>query len=202
MTTCYRGVSYREALWKVANPDGARYNSPGEAATQYLSLHPLGPWAELLRWIGLSRAETTTLVARGGFRRRMWALQVDLDDLPRVTFQNANGSYAVDPEALISDDYTDSRAWATLMRAGNRGMICPSAALPGTECVVLFGPRFETDYPRAPVGPDDIQTSVTGEDATALVSLLALVRLRGEPHVGYQAYLSGGSFEYTEPSFG
>ena len=45
----FRLANYETPLWAVENFSAGRYNAAGSGFTQYLSLHPLTPWAELLR---------------------------------------------------------------------------------------------------------------------------------------------------------
>ena len=45
----FRLANYETPLWAVENFAAGRYNAAGAGCTQYLSLHPLTPWAELLR---------------------------------------------------------------------------------------------------------------------------------------------------------
>jgi hypothetical protein len=45
----FRLAAYETPLWATPNFSGGRYNGAGDGCTQYLSLHPMTPWAELLR---------------------------------------------------------------------------------------------------------------------------------------------------------
>ena len=45
----FRLANYETPLWSVENFSAGRYNDADSGYTQYLSLHPLTPWAELLR---------------------------------------------------------------------------------------------------------------------------------------------------------
>ncbi len=47
--TAFRLAAYETPLWAIDNFSAGRYNDTGDGATQYLSLHPMTPWAELLR---------------------------------------------------------------------------------------------------------------------------------------------------------
>lgn len=198
---CYRAATYSGALWQVANPNAARFNVAGEAPTQYLSLHPLGPWAELARHLRIPRAEIEEMIDRGELRHRTWAIRITDDMLVPVGFPDA-AAHGIAPDSLVADHYADCQAWATsLRRAGISGIRVPSAALPGSECAVLFGPYIESGYTDVPLDAVDLPTSVSAEDATALRGLLPLVRLFGEPHPALEAHLVGDIFDFVEPTY-
>jgi hypothetical protein len=112
-------------------------------------------------------------------------LRLERDDLVELPFH----------DDLVSDDYEPCRAIADGLRAdGAAGLIVPSAALPGTKNVVLFGARVAAPYSSEPLSGIDVPTSITGERGQALVTLLALVRFAGQPH-------PGASFQFEEPSW-
>jgi hypothetical protein len=141
------------------------------------------------------------MVEEHGFRYRTWALRINDGGLLEVGFDNA-ATNGITPHELVADDYDACQTWASGLRAAAvRGIRVPSAALPGTDCVVLFGPFVESGYLDDPIDPTDIPSSVTAEDATALRSLLSLVCLFGETHAGLDAYLGGEDFEFLEPTY-
>jgi hypothetical protein len=45
----FRLANYETPMWAVKNFSAGRYNDADSGFTQYLSLHPLTPWAEILR---------------------------------------------------------------------------------------------------------------------------------------------------------
>ena len=164
---CFRAANYRTPLRSlVPETVGARYHRGTEAEpTQYLALHPLGPAAEMLR----NRDLRTPEQARA-LELRIWALEIAEEGLVEVTFA---------PE-LVTDDVEPCRRLADRLRAdGARGAVVPSAALPGTRNVVLFGARTAAPWQAAVVGAFDVRTSIAGESSEALVALLPQVRFRG-----------------------
>jgi len=179
---CYRHANYRTPLRSLASAQrGARYHRGTEAEpTQYLALHPLGPHAEILRNNDLRRPEQARAL-----RLRTWALEISLDDLVEVPFA----------AALVDDDYEACRLLADRLRAENApGAVVPSAALPGTQNVVLFGARVAGPYGAPALSAIDVPASITGENGVALVAVQRLVRFRGDRH-------PGGRFVFEEPSW-
>ena len=79
---CYRFAAYSTPLRTVAAWQSARFSRADEGdPTQYLSLHPLGPLAELMRNADLRAPEQVAAVST-----RTWALEVSLAGLPEITF--------------------------------------------------------------------------------------------------------------------
>ena len=82
-----------------------------------------------------------------------------------------------------------------------RGIVYPSAALPGTWNAAIFGELWEGPYDVEPVSVHDVPTTISAEDGRPLTSLLERVRLYGEPHAGLEAWESGIELTFEEPSF-
>jgi hypothetical protein len=164
--------------------------------TQYLCLHPLGPWAEFVRASGLDSPEQLALV-----RHRTWALRVELGGLPRIGFAEAPG-HGLRPGDLVSVDLRACHRLADRLRAqGVPGAIVPSAALPGTDNVVLFGERAAAPYLVEPLSPVDVPSSLTADGGRPPLGVLERVRRRGEPHAGLEAWRAGEPLAPAEPSW-
>lgn len=148
-----------------------RYHRGTEAEpTQYLSLHPLGPHAEAMRRLDARAPERARALDL-----RTWALLIPGDGLVEIDFA----------EQWVDDDWSACHDLGDVLReSGAPGAIVPSAALPGTRNVVLFGPRSALPYLWQPLRPADVPTSITGEHGSALESLVTRVRFRGQPHPG------------------
>lgn len=195
-----RVVAYRLSSWESpvrtepSRLDG-RYHRAGELEpTQYFCLHPLGPWAELMRARDLRTREQLLAV-----RERTWAAVLDVEGFVRIGFDEAS-DHGLRPSDLVSTDYRACQRLADRMRAlGVPGMIVPSAALPGTENVVVLGARVAAPYSLdPPVSPLDTPASLTAEGGRPLLSLLERVVYRGER---FPAIWKDPAFAFSEPSW-
>jgi hypothetical protein len=197
LVAAYRLASWRRPLRTEPSRVAGRFHRMTEdVPTQYLCLHPLGPWAEFLRASGLRTAEQLALV-----RHRTWVLRVDLAGLPRIGFAEAP-EHGLRPGDLVSDDLRACHRLADRLRgAGLQGAIVPSAALPGTENVVLFGERAASPYLAEPLSDIDVPASLTADGGRPPVGLLERVRRRGAPHAGLEAWRAGEAFRFSEPSW-
>jgi hypothetical protein len=193
---CYRFAGYTTPLRTVPAGQPGRFSRSNENdPTQYLSLHPLGPLAELTRNADLRTGEQLRAV-----QTRTWALNVPVDDLPEISFDTAD-QFGISAEELVADDRSACQQLAVRLRNEVPGAVVPSAALPGTRNVVLFGPRVTAPYLTEPVSTLDIPASITAEHARPLLSLLDVVRFVGDPHPALEAWRRGTSFSFVEPEW-
>lgn len=185
-------VAFRLAAWDTpwwVNPNRSqgRFNRVGQT-TQYLSLHPLGPWAELIRRDRLFSSEDLATL-----RQRVWAARIELTSAVEITWDNSKSEFGIKPDELVADDQEPCRELADRLRQqGVATLIVPSAALPGTRNVVLFGPRITAPYSPVPIDVDlDVPTSLVAEGAQIHPEILGMVRRSGETHVGLEAWRAG-----------
>jgi RES domain len=195
--TVYRVANYRTPVRDIPSADPGRFHDATSPATQYFSSHPLGPSAEIIRHARIERVEQVRML-----HRRAWALRLDLaDDFPALTFDSA-ADFDLDPEALISDDYAACQGFADRARSeGWPGCIFPSAALPGTENVVIFGERVAIPYRAHPVDGWEIPASMTVSHGVAPEDLLRLTRRFGQSHPAFDAWRDSEPYEFEEPSW-
>jgi hypothetical protein len=192
----YRFAAYSTPLRTVPASQPGRFNKGDETQpTQYVSLHPLGPLAELMRNADLRTPEQIRAI-----QMRTWALDVPLDDLPDISFDTAD-LYGIAPDALVSDDRTTCQEFAATLRPETEGALVPSAALPGTKNAVLFGPRVAAPYMTTPVSTLDIPASITADGGRPLLSLIELVRFVGQPHSALEAWKQQKTFAFSEPDW-
>jgi RES domain len=194
----YRAAAYHTPLWIEPNVMDGRFNRRGEGPVQYFCLHPLGPLAEAIRRLpdGLDAVEV---------RRPVWALRLP-DHVPVATigFEEA-GDWGLDPYALVCppDRYGECQRFAdTFLAHVEPPMLrVPSAALPGTWNLVLFGPRVLAPYTPDPLDPLlDVPGAPPAVDARALHELVGLVRPLQQPaHAAYDAWVAGEPYEFAEP---
>jgi RES domain-containing protein len=193
---CYRFAAYATPLRTVPAWQPARFSRGDEdEPTQYLALHPLGPLAELMRNAELRSPEQVRVIST-----RTWALDVPVDDLPEITFATAE-RFGITAEQLVADDYGPCQELAMTLRAQVEGVIVPSAALPGTRNVVLFGPRVAAPYLTDPVSTLDVPASITADGARPPASLMSVVRFAGDAHAALSAWRNGIDFRFVEPNW-
>jgi hypothetical protein len=193
----FRLANYETPLWSVENFSAGRYNDPDSGFTQYLSLHPLTPWAELLRNEDRRTRERALLM-----RYPLWALRVQLDEEPfRLTFDDAE-DLGLRPGDLVADDHTRCRALAQRFRAGGpQAFVAPSAALPGTTNLVVLAPRILAPWTQVPLDELDWPGSLTCQDGRCPEGLWDLVHYRdaGTKHAGLEAWEHGRELVFEEP---
>lgn len=192
-------VAYRHSDWPQPFPpfvpgQEGRYHRVGGHIANYWSLHPHGPWAEWLRSSGVKDEH-----AARQLRGRTWAAIFDVD-FTTINFDNAEdwGLIAAD---LVSDDQTRCRDLAEeLVGQGVVAARVPSAALPGTENLIVFGQRTPSPYLAVVVDPlIDVPCAATAEDGRPADQLLGLVRHYGQPHAALEAWAVGDTYAYPQP---
>lgn len=196
-TTAWRIAAWDTPLWIAPSRRAGRYNRAGDPPTQYLCLHPWGPWAEMLRW-----SDRRTERAAAELSTRLWSVRLVLPDPPRrITFDDADGM-GIDAGDLVSDDYTVCQELADEARGrGDSALVVPSAALPGTETVVVLGARTLSPWHLEPVDIGlDVPAAVTSDRAGSPLAVLPYVRWRGERHAGLSEWRSGRPYTFLEPT--
>ena len=156
---------------------------------QYLCLHPLGPAAEMLRHnLGPAGNPDDVLL-------NLWTALIDLDDLRQVDFKDCV-KYGLTPDELVGDDYVPTRALADDVRgSGAVGMIVPSAALPGTYNLILFGVRVLNPFLSQPLTPEEIPTGHLTDGARSPAEVVSNVRWFGAPHKALEQWKTTGSYD-------
>jgi hypothetical protein len=194
----FRLANYETPLWSVENFSAGRYNDADAGFTQYLSPHPLTPWAELLRNEDRRTRERALLM-----RYPLWALRVTVAEAPlELTFDNA-AEFGLAPADLVADDHGPCRALADAFRAaGPKAFIAPSAALPGTTNLVVLEPRVLA--PWIPVALDelDLPGTLTAQDGRCPEGLWERVHYRAARtrHAALEAWERGEPFSFEEPA--
>lgn len=175
----FRWSDYDVPLWTRPNTSALRWSRARQEPTQYTSLSPEGSWAELIRGERLRTSEDLSLVSMP-----MWVLRVRETNLADYsTFAKAQAA-GFPPRALVDEDYGRCELEADRLREnGFRGVLAPSAALPGAVNLTLFGRRLMVpwDYPEDRLMASFVRAKrlVVGRPPE---ELLSMVRHRGEPH--------------------
>ena len=196
----FRVANFETPFWNLPNPQAGRYNHRNSAPTQYLALHPLTPWAEVLRDSGRTTAEQARAL-----RVALWVLRVSLDQAPlELTYDNA-ADWGVDPEDLVAGDQDPCRDLAQRLRDDPELpsiLIAPSAALPGTRNLVILDERVEVDYHRDPIDLIDVPVALAAQDGHAAEGLWQLVHHREAPlrHPELEAWENGDEYEFDQPT--
>ncbi len=192
--TVYRHAAYDTPWWAIPSPTGGRFHRPGRDTVQYLSLHPLGPAAEMLRHhIGPTGDPDDLLL-------NLWAAVVDVEPV-RVDFGDCK-AYGLTPDELVGDDYVPTQTLADTVRSkGADAMIVPSAALPGTHNLILFGVRLLNPFLRVPLAPEEIPTGHLTDGARPAAEVAAHVRWRGTAHSAAEQWKATGNYDpFDDPS--
>jgi hypothetical protein len=192
----YRAAAYHTPLWVEPNVIEGRFHRRNQGPVQYFCLHPLGPLAEAVRRLpnGLDPAE---------IRRPVWALRLPDGPVETVGFQEAQ-ELGMDPYALVCPPggYAECQQLGdTFLEQEDPPMLrVPSAALPGTWNLIVFGPRVLAPYTPEPLDPLDVPGAPAAVDARALKELLGLVRpLDASAHPAFEAWEAGQEYEFAEP---
>jgi hypothetical protein len=199
--TAYRCAAWQTPLWADPNPDEGRYNRAGEAPTTYFGLHPLTPWAEMLRGLGVSDPAEVS-----GVRPPLWVARVPLaeDDVIELTFDSADG-YGLAAHDLVGDDYGPCQAFASGLRgdpAAPKAIVVPSAALPGTRNLVLLGERVISPLLLEPIDTViDTPAAIAAIRGRVPLTLPTVVPVRnaGAPHPALAAWERQDNYDFTEP---
>lgn len=185
----WRISAYDTPVRTIPSRRAGRFNTAADPPTQYFCLHPWGPWAEVLRWEDRREAPEAAALAT-----RVWALRVTVNGpVERVGFDTAE-DFDLSPEELVAEDHAPCQALARRARArGVASLVVPSAALPGTDNLVVLGPRVMTAWLLDPVSDVDVPASVVADRAGAPLAALSHVRWRDTAHAGLQAWRAGAT---------
>ncbi len=190
----YRHAAYDSPWWVIPSARAGRFNRALDAEpTQYLALHPLGPTAELLR----HQLRGPDVDLADMILANLWAVLVDPGEpLVDITFDNSDTGFGITPDELVGDDYASTQALAARLRdAGVGGFTVPSAALPGTDNLILFGSRVAHPYLELPSTPEECPTGHLTDGARPPHEVMPLVRFKGSPHAALDTWIATGRYE-------
>jgi len=187
--TAFRHAGYDSPWWAIPSPVGGRFHRGGQDTVQYLSLHPLGPAAEMLRHnVGPDGNPDDVIL-------NLWTAVLDIDGVTRVDFDDCE-TYGRTADELVGDDYRPTQALADAVRAaGAAAMMVPSAALPGTHNLILFGVRLLHPFLWEPLMPEEVPTGHLTDGARSAAEVVGYVRWFGTPHTAAEQWKATGTYE-------
>lgn len=171
-----------------------RFSVEGDALANYWCLHPHGPWAERIRWEGIADAEQAAQL-----RGRVWAARIEVPDPLVVGFDDAP-THDLTAAELVADDLRPcQRAAGRWREDGVETVIVPSAALPGTDNLVIFGQRLPVAWLGPVIDPDlDVPSSLVADQGAPPLDVVDHVRHYGMAHPGVRAHSRGEAFRYEQ----
>jgi hypothetical protein len=187
-TIAHRYSSYDTPFWVRENTQVGRWHAAGDGATQYLSSSTDGAWAELIRNEELRAEDEVALVSVS-----MWAVAISQGMIVDYSSFELAEAAGFDPVALVDEDYERcQREGARLRALSYAGVLAPSAALPGTTNLTLFGPRMASTWDHPPLLASSIPATIITKGAPP-PGLLGRIRHRGEVHTGLVAHMAARS---------
>jgi hypothetical protein len=191
----FRHAAYDSPWWAFPSARGGRFHRAGEETVQYLSLHPLGPAAEMLRHNVGPDGDPDDVILN------LWTAAVDVEDAVRIDFDDCE-THGRTVDELVGDDYSATQALAdTVQATGAQAMIVPSAALPGTHNLILFGVRLLHPHLAEPLGAEEIPTGHLTDGARPAAEVAAHVRWFGNPHASAEQWKATGTYDlFDDPS--
>jgi hypothetical protein len=191
----FRHAAYDSPWWAFPSARGGRFHRAGEQTVQYLSLHPLGPAAEMLRHNVGPDGDPDDVILN------LWTATVDVEDVARIDFDDCD-TYGRTVDELVGDDYSATQALAdTVQETGADALIVPSAALPGTHNLILFGVRLLHPYLGEPSGAEEVPTGHLTDGARSAAEVAGHVRWFGHPHASAEQWKATGTYDlFDDPS--
>ena len=193
--TAYRHAAYDSPWWAFPSPREGRFHRAGQDTMQYLSLHPLGPAAEVLRHNVGPDGDPEDVILN------LWTATVDIEDVQQVDFDDC-ATYGRTVDELVGDDYRATQALADAVRAnGASAMIVPSAALPGTHNLIMFGVRLLHPFLWEPLMPEEIPTGHLTDGARPAAEIAGYIRWFGAPHPAVEQWKATGTYDlFDDPA--
>lgn len=195
--TCFRQVSpewpplYHNAGVPAPDQESGRWHRKGQGYAQYLALSPLGAWAECARYFSLRSP-----AAARNMKRDLWLVFVRETRIADLSSFDAYEACGLDPRVAVGDHAASQQLADDLRAAGFRGVLSPSAALPGVVNLTVFGERYErvllTDVAAWP-NPDVrawLPVQAVVEEGPVPVRLCTETVFRTKRHEGYRDWLA------------
>ncbi len=143
----YRATTYDTPLWVSPNSRPGRWSHPEDGTiAQYCTLDVASAIAEMVRYENLREIDDAQEL-----RVSIWELRVDEGAIADYSTPERAAAQGFEWEHLVSDSWRGCRSEGKRITSeGGRGVVAPSAALPGGVALTLFGPRTEIDWKAEP----------------------------------------------------
>jgi hypothetical protein len=187
---------YHAAGEPIPSQSSGRWHRLGGGYAQYLSLEPLGAWAELVRYEAIHDA-----LRAQQYRRRLWLCFVREHDIADISTFHRYRTCGLDPGIAVGDHAASQALADELREAGYRGVLSPSAALVGATNLTLFGERFEKvmlgalESWRNPQ-PDLVVPCSLVAEGSPPEQMIDQTTFAAAPHEGYRNWLSQSDPEH------
>ena len=190
--TVFRHAAYDTPWWASPSSREGRFHRAGQDTVQYLSLHPAGPAAEMLRHNVGPGGDPDEVVLN------LWTAVIDIDTVTTVDFQDCQ-TYGLMVDELVGDVYRPTQALAAAIRRGGAdAMVVPSAALPGTHNLILFGVRVLHPYLWEPISAEEVRAGHLTDAALSASEIAGRVRWRGASHTAAEQWKKTGCYEFFD----
>jgi RES domain-containing protein len=174
----------------VPTQDSGRWNQLGISFAQYMSLEPMGSWAELARYENVTdpaEAQSRT------HRRNLWLVFIKQRGIADLSTFHCYEACGLDPAMAVSSDYQRTQDLRfELEDAGFTGVLSPSAAHPVAVNLTLFGERRARQVDNQPLEkwpnrrPGQlVPVKFLAEDAPLPTKAIEQAVLPGDLHSGY-----------------
>jgi RES domain-containing protein len=193
----YRACGHETPLWAFPNTSDGRYNRAGTTPTQYLSRHPMTPWAELMR-----NMDARAAGAARALRLEIWGIRILLAEAPEEISFDTAGSFGLASDDLVSDDYGPCQSLAAALHAAEvHSFSAPSAALPGTTNLIVLDPAVVIDFHAEPLDPEDWPTALLAQNGRCPEDLWNHVHYKSSPaeHPALAAWRGGDEYVFSQP---
>jgi hypothetical protein len=156
-----------------------------------MSLDPTAAWAEFIR-----REEIRDEDRRRAAHRHLWRVTVEEQDIADLSTFEKFEECGLDPGLAVGIWDTSQRLAGALSGAGYRGLLTPSAALPGAVNLTVFGERYEVEISTGTTAPGNPDPSLwypvvlVASSARPPRRALEQVCYQGEPHRGLEHWRS------------
>jgi RES domain-containing protein len=143
----FRATTYDTPLWVSPNSRPGRWSHPEEGTVaQYCALDVASAIAEMVRFENLRTIDE----ARELFVN-VWEFRIDEGAVADYSTPALAEKQGFSWEPLISDSWGECQEEGRrIMEIGGRGVLTPSAALPQSVSLTLFGPRTEIAWGAEP----------------------------------------------------